>query len=578
MSREPLAAMAVPVTFDRCAGWFHPAAGRLGIVLCGPIGYEALCTHRQWHRLARTLAAAGLATLRFDYRGTGDSAEDDEAPARVPAWLDSVHGAIGWLRAHTGVERIALVGLRLGAALAAAAAQTRDDIDQVALLAPAWGPAYARELRALSRMAAVRQNQPPPAGGGLEAAGFVYTAETLAALKALDPGADRAPAPRILVLARPDAPAEAAVADQFRALGAAVDTGPFDDYRDVMRDADQSTYPEAGFGAVVGWLAAANIPGTAVVPPAALPLRLPEGIETAVRIDGPSPLHGILCRPASASPRQALLFLNTGANHHVGTSRMTVTMARRLAQLGFPSLRLDTGGLGDSPPTSVRPDGVVRGDTLVADMRAALDWLERQGHRAVILIGLCSGACAALQTATDRRVAGLLLLNLQGYWQSADTPPSVNSTRYYLKNARRLQTWLRVVRGEVAAGTIARALLARVGTRLAAIVQGLGARGAPGATLRLFRTLSARGVTTLFVYVESDPGLDELELTFGRGGGKLAVMPGVRFEIIEEGDHVFSLKSSRERLYPLIEAHLEAGDAPSGGTTRSAVDLALARP
>ena len=70
----------IPVVFDGCFGWLHPAAGNRGVVLCAPHGYEELCVHRQWASLAERLAAAGLPTLRFDYRGTGNSVGDDEEP------------------------------------------------------------------------------------------------------------------------------------------------------------------------------------------------------------------------------------------------------------------------------------------------------------------------------------------------------------------------------------------------------------------------------------------------------------------------------------------------------------------
>ena len=47
----------IPVVFDGCFGWLHPAAGNRGVVLCAPHGYEELCVHRQWAALAERLAA-----------------------------------------------------------------------------------------------------------------------------------------------------------------------------------------------------------------------------------------------------------------------------------------------------------------------------------------------------------------------------------------------------------------------------------------------------------------------------------------------------------------------------------------
>ncbi|MEO7331245.1 MAG: alpha/beta hydrolase, partial [Minicystis sp.] len=87
---------------------FGPAAGQLfglyhapdaasaratGVVLCNPLGYEAMCVHRMYRQLAEKLAAAGIHALRFDYHGTGDSSGQVDEPARVRAWLDSIGAA-----------------------------------------------------------------------------------------------------------------------------------------------------------------------------------------------------------------------------------------------------------------------------------------------------------------------------------------------------------------------------------------------------------------------------------------------------------------------------------------------------
>src|SRR5208337_1594509 len=60
-------------------GWLHrPYAGitaNTGLVICNPFGYEAICSHRSVRTFAEAAAALGVPALRFDYLGTGDSAE-----------------------------------------------------------------------------------------------------------------------------------------------------------------------------------------------------------------------------------------------------------------------------------------------------------------------------------------------------------------------------------------------------------------------------------------------------------------------------------------------------------------------
>src|SRR5215831_1771331 len=68
-----------PVDFDGHFGWLYEPLAPLsenvktGIVLCGPLGHEALWLHQTMRSLTDRLAARGFAVLRFDYAGTGDS-------------------------------------------------------------------------------------------------------------------------------------------------------------------------------------------------------------------------------------------------------------------------------------------------------------------------------------------------------------------------------------------------------------------------------------------------------------------------------------------------------------------------
>lgn len=105
-------------------------------VLCAPLAEEKLWSHRVFVSFARALAGRGFAVLRFDYRGEGDSDrgfEESDFDSRVA----DTHAAIDELkRLAPGAGPVTLVGLRLGATIAAAAAATRDDVEQLLL----WDP------------------------------------------------------------------------------------------------------------------------------------------------------------------------------------------------------------------------------------------------------------------------------------------------------------------------------------------------------------------------------------------------------------------------------------------------------
>ncbi len=210
------AGAATPIAFDAagswCFGWWHPAGGqarRVGVVLCRPLGYEALCTYQTYAALADALARSGFDVLRFDYEGTGDSAGSDADPDRVAAWVASIVAAAHELKRIAGVEVLSLVGVRMGATLAVEAARQLGGVDSVVLWAPCvTGRAFVRELRAASASSAQ-----PPAGsqaGDMEALGFLYTAQTLHDLHALDIARiEEPPAAHALVVLRDDMPGEA---------------------------------------------------------------------------------------------------------------------------------------------------------------------------------------------------------------------------------------------------------------------------------------------------------------------------------------------------------------------------------
>src|SRR5580658_6280344 len=122
--------MANAIYFDsgghRLFGWFHTPTAQttadVGLVICKPFGYEALCSHRGLRAFAEAAAALGVPTMRLDYLGTGDSAEIDSQADQLDAWTRDVRAAVEELRDRTGVRHVCLLGVRLGALLAALAA------------------------------------------------------------------------------------------------------------------------------------------------------------------------------------------------------------------------------------------------------------------------------------------------------------------------------------------------------------------------------------------------------------------------------------------------------------------------
>lgn len=582
---------AMPIVFGprgaELSGWYHPPrpaeTRSAAVVLCNPLGYEAICAHSAYRVLAERLAEAGFATLRFDYAGTGDSAGDEREPGRMAAALASVQAAFAEARARSGAHETAVIGVQMGATLAAIAASARGGVDSAVLWAPIDGRTYVRQIRAMARLnGQARPTTGPQAAPNPstdeEAGGFVITAETIAELQRLDPTKlTAAPARRALIVPRATAaPADERLSAALTAQGAATRTEVFEPaYAAMMLDPHESVVPDAVIEAMVAFLCEAhprevraNVALTASTPLSASPAGGPHAsvIETPVCFGAGERLSGVLARPherASRRPNLGVVLVSVGAIHRVGPGRLYVTLARALGALGVPSLRFDLSGIGDSRPAHGATENVLYAHAAGSDVRAAMDCLvEQTGARGVVVLGLCAGAHAAFEAArADHRTAGLWLVNQPVFERPAPdaigraSPKAVKSTDYYWRALLLPDTWKRAVRGELDLRKIAHALGERIGRsaltfagRFLARARG---RSAESDVARAFATMCGRGTDVVLVYGEDEPGLDEIRMHMGTSQ-RLDKNAHLRLETVRGTDHAFASRAAQSQLIPLL--------------------------
>jgi alpha-beta hydrolase superfamily lysophospholipase len=396
-------------------GWVHlPADGmaRGGVVLCQPLALEALCVYFSYRVLADQLASSGLAVVRFDYDGTGDSYGEETDPDRLDGWLGSVAAATDLL-ASTGVTSIGLVGIRMGGLFAAHEASRRGGVDVLALWDPCLsGKAFLREQRFLRHVSGDGSQR---ADDAVEAPGLRFEPETVKALSDLDITKMTGTLARMtVVLVPPDTSRPAGL--ERRLAGQPVEwqeaTG-----EEALLDSQRQDPPYDTIRRLATWLSDSfdGRPVPVVTPgrPTASLGRAPGGepiVERPVEL-GALGLFGIVTEGPDSPDRPAVVLVNEGGTHHIGQARMWVDLARRLAVDGFRVLRFDLSGNGDSGTRPGQRAHVARAPEAILDVTDAMAAISPDDPADVVLVGFCSGAYQVIEEALAAVPRGICVIN-----------------------------------------------------------------------------------------------------------------------------------------------------------------------
>jgi pimeloyl-ACP methyl ester carboxylesterase len=155
------------------------------VLLCYPGAQEYNMAHWAFRRLSGLLAREGFHVMRFDWSGTGDS-WGSTSDGTVSRWLDDISVAERELRDASGATSIALIGLRLGAALGALAGARGLNVDHLVLWEPVVeGWTYIEELEVLDASENTRLlHRVAPEGD--EIAGYLFPRELRSAIARID--------------------------------------------------------------------------------------------------------------------------------------------------------------------------------------------------------------------------------------------------------------------------------------------------------------------------------------------------------------------------------------------------------
>lgn len=602
---NPSEPLYFPSDAPRLFGWLHlpPAelAADMGLVICKPLGSEALAGHRSLRAFAEMAAATGMPALRFDYLGTGDSANIDPDADQIEAWCRDVVVAVDELRRRTGVTRVCLLGFRLGALLATLVAARSGCVDGLILVAPVIsGPHYLREMRTTRLAALLGATASEPAGdgardvaaaatGSIELSGYWVSAATLSALSRVDLAALGAlRVSRMLVIDRDDLPRARAWVDSLSAAGAETEYTALPGFVKMMMVAPHfALIPHAMMAAARDWLLrlasvrpmSANQGGlrrepgsaAAALPMLSIPGEGPDGVlsERPVRFGPGGMMFGIVTEPYGGERRRrAVVLVNNGADYHIGAGRLYVSLARRWARCGYVVLRMDLAGLGDSDTRPGRPDNEVFPPAAVEDVRVAIEFVrERYQVGDLTLAGLCSGAYHALRAGLAALPLNrVFMINPDAFSWKEGTPIDaipvadvVSASAVYGELALSVAHWRKLLTGKAHVAQIVTICSRRVALSLESTLRGvvrlLGVR-LPSDLGWQLEQIAARGVRITIVFSRGEPGIQLLRMQGGSAIKRLGERCQVH--IIDGADHTFSRSSSRAVLEKILSDELFA--------------------
>ena len=252
-------------------------------------------------------------------------------------------------------------------------------------------------------------------------------------------------------------------------------------------------------------------------------------------------LVGILAEPdAGRCSDVAVLLWNVGLVHRVGPFRVYADLARRLARLGYPVLRFDLSGLGDS---EVRDGTGTDSERAVLDVRDAMELVrERCGHERFVLVGFCSSVDHAHAAAMQEpAVAGIV--QVEGY--------SYRTRGFYLRYPRRglsVRRWERLLRARFPK-------LFRRQVSLEREKEAVFLREYP--TVERYRSeiasLAARGTRQLFIYAGGDTSFNH-EQQFHEMYGSPGLERHVQVCFFPHADHTFHSMDARHQLVESVSA------------------------
>ncbi|MET0087450.1 MAG: hydrolase 1, exosortase A system-associated [Sedimenticola sp.] len=427
-------------------------------VICfPPFAEEMNKSRKMMSGFARKLADTGFAVAIPDLYGTGDS-EGDFSDARWELWVSDYLNLLEWLTAKEH-RRIHFWGIRLGCLLALEVASRfeRNPDSFLFWQAVINGNLSMTQFLRLRMAATMMSGQKETVNdlrkkllheGKLEVAGYTLSHELLNSIDSLSMPDSNIAGDSVVnwyeITSNTDKPLPLPtrkIIDQWKAIGVEVTVRPIvgDQFWQTQ---EISEVPELIDNSLAS-LKDLQSPGESGLE-GLRDLIFPEvNHEIPVQISCKNEILSAIHHGSESETSKGVLIVVGGPQYRVGSHRQFVQLSRALAASGFPVLRFDYRGMGDST-------GSFSGfEDISEDINCAIDSFQRINPtvQEIIIWGLCDAATAAsIYAHKDNRVTGLILLN--PWVRNEQTEAKAYIKHYYVKRVLNKNFWHKLFSGK----------------------------------------------------------------------------------------------------------------------------------
>ena len=555
--------------------WHHmpeEKSSDTAVIIISPFGPEYMHCSRSVKILADHIAATGFHCVRYDPPGMGNSSADLEDENIWLKWLEAPQSLTQHLNNKFNIKNIILLGLRSGCLVMSELLKSSEYAASIFWYPHTRGSHYIRGIQLLDSV--LYENDKVQTGGTLDGGGYPITESLQTEIKKINLlKQDFAGINKTLVINDKETTSKSKLNEHLLNNDINTESIYLEGLDAMIKQVALSKVPFNNIDTICSWLKH-NFTDTPRKSEAFIAeqrqYKTRDFCESIVRITSPRNIFGILTIPESNNKNRIVIIVNTGAAHHAGPNRFHVETARILALKGITTLRIDLSNLGDSihDDNQEFPDEFPASST--EDINAVMSFVSENIYKEIILCGLCAGAHNIFHAALNSNntdLKKLILINPETFYYnpeqselSSENPQTEVKQVYYQQQLFNPKKWLALLTNPEKLLSVSKFLFLFIIKKSKILFRKL---------LRLVNInikttletdiarLADKGIVINLVYSKGDPGYAILMAQAAGLTRTLKTQGLYESFLIEDADHTFSSKKSRQSLYSTLLLSLE---------------------